>query len=135
MTDYRPPFESDRQRRARIDREMDALHRCGADLWVGVVIVTAILFGVCLAFWGLFGAPAFAQGLPPMPPLIVRLDAPAIAYAPDGARIALPAGTEIDACTSAQNSVLDYALASRVVHIPAPCRERPIFRDGFEGVP
>lgn len=135
MTDYRPPFESDRQRRARIDREMDALHRCGADLWVGVVIVTAILLAVTLVAWGLFGSPAIAQGLPLMPPLIVRLDAPAIAYAPDGSRIALPAGAEIDACASAQNSALDYVLASRVVHVPAPCGERPIFRDGFEGSP
>ena len=127
-----PPFESDRQRAARLNREMAELDRYGTDLWIGAVFVTAILFAVCLVFWAVFGNPAIAQSVTPDPPLIVRLDAAAIAYAPDGTRIALPAGTEIDACASAENSVLDYALASRVVHIPAPCGERPLFRDGFE---
>ena len=73
------------------------------------------------------------------PPMLLIFDKPATLYAPNGARIDVPAGTEIDACTSLSacpalpdGCTLDYALDPAVTQIPEPCVERPLFADGFE---
>ena len=68
-----------------------------------------------------------AEGGAASPPLIVRLDQAGLARTPDGLAIALPAGTEIDACGT---KPLRYELPTRVVHVVEPCVG--IFQDGFE---
>lgn len=115
---------------AERDRDFAHLHRCGTDLWIGAVIVVAILLGVVLIAWGLWGVPAFAQV--PNPPLRVLLTEPTRFYLPDGQRIVLPACAEADLCPplGAQHTVYDPT--PRVIPISASCAERPIFRDGFE---
>lgn len=69
----------------------------------------------------------------PIAPLVVRIDGPTIAYVPGGQRIAIPAGTEIDACVSSSGALMVYDLQSMVMHVAGPCAE-PSFVDGFEGL-
>lgn len=69
-------------------------------------------------------------GVPADPPYIVRITSGTTAYAPDGTRIALPTGTEIDACGG---TPIILRTAARVADVAACQRERPLFRDGFEG--
>lgn len=63
------------------------------------------------------------------PPILVLLDQPAVAYAPDGQRISLPAGTVLDACG---DFPIAYDLDGSTVRITQPCAERPLFSDSFE---
>ena len=89
---------------------------------IGVPILLMVLTVSCVA--------RVDAGVPADPPYIVRTTADTTAYAPDGQRIALPAGTEIDACG---NTPLILRTAARVADVAACERERPLFRDGFEG--
>ena len=71
-----------------------------------------------------------ARAQQPHPPVLAQLQAPGVAYLPDGTRIALPAGAELDNC-AVDGAVDVYDPFARVQPI-LPCAERPIFRDGFE---
>ena len=68
------------------------------------------------------------------PPLLIIVEQPAIVYAPSGERIAIPAGSEIDACPG-DGALLVYELDPSVVRVPAPCAERVLFSDSFEVAP
>ena len=72
-------------------------------------------------------AAALAQ-----PPILVLLDQPAVAYAPDGQRISLPAGTVLDACG---DFPIAYDLDGSTVRVTQPCAERVLFSDSFEVAP
>ena len=63
------------------------------------------------------------------PPIMVLIDAPAVAYAPDGPRIELPAGTVLDACGPVP---IVYDLDGSTVRVTQPCAERVLFSDSFE---
>lgn len=65
-------------------------------------------------------------------PVEVIVEQDTVAYTLDEQRISIPAGTVIEACIYVDNKVLIYELASKVLRVPAPCDERPIFADGFE---
>ena len=41
---------------------------------------------------------ALALALSLQPPMLLRIEQPSVVYAPDGQRISLPAGTELDLC-------------------------------------
>lgn len=75
-----------------------------------------------------------ALALALQPPMLLVVERPGMAYLPDGQRIELPAGTELDMCVH-DNSLLQYDLQSMTIIIPKPCNERPLFADGFEGDP
>ena len=85
-------------------------------------------------------APEEKASSQPWADYIVVVDKPATAYAPNGTRIALPAGTEIDACLTPSTQPqfpdrmmgIEYNLAQRAIHVPEPCAPRPLFADGFE---
>lgn len=66
------------------------------------------------------------------PPIMVLIDAPAVAYAPDGQRIELPAGTVLDACGPVP---IVYDLDGSTVRVTQPCAERTLFSNGFEDLP
>ena len=66
------------------------------------------------------------------PPLLLVVEQPTVGYGPDGQRISIPAGAEIDVCIDELGVLLDYDFDLMVVRVPAPCNERPIFSDGFE---
>lgn len=76
-------------------------------------------------------APAPAQVIV-QPNVIVLIEHATTAYAPDGARIDLPAGAVLDVCTEDAGAV-HYDHSSNTVRIPRPCPERPLFADSFEG--
>lgn len=65
------------------------------------------------------------------PPLLFLVEQATVVYAPSGERIDIPFGAEIDVCAG-PGGMLVYEFAPRVVRAPYPCRERPLFRDGFE---
>ena len=65
------------------------------------------------------------------PPLLFIVEQATVVYGPLGERIDIPSGAEIDVCAG-QEGMLVYEFAPRVVRAPYPCRERPLFRDGFE---
>lgn len=76
---------------------------------------------------------ALALALALHPPMLLRIEQPAIAYTPGGQRISLPAGTELDLCAGANNSLVVYDILSMTLLVKLPCPERPLFADGFEG--
>lgn len=65
------------------------------------------------------------------PPLLFLVEQATVVYAPSGERIDIPSGAEIDVCVGPEG-MLVYEFAPRVVRAPYPCRERPLFSDGFE---
>lgn len=71
---------------------------------------------------------------PEPPPLILIVEQEAVAYGPNGQRVTIPAGSEIDVCPSG-SALLVYEIGAMVVRIPRSCTERPLFADGFEGAP
>ena len=75
---------------------------------------------------------ALALALALQPPMLLRIEQPAVAYAPDGQRISLPAGTELDLCAQ-DGALMRYDIESMTLRVPKPCPERPLFADGFEG--
>lgn len=75
---------------------------------------------------------ALALALSLQPPMLLRIEQPAVAYAPDGQRISLPAGTELDLCAHG-GALMRYDIESMTFRAPKPCPERPLFADGFEG--
>lgn len=85
-----------------------------------VIVVIGLLF--------LFGKLALGA----TPPMQVLVEQATVAYAPDGSRIALPAGTVIDVCANSTGQTLVYQIDARLTRIPQPCEERSIFADGFE---
>ena len=102
-----------------------------------VLLIAALVFIVSAAR-DAFGAEA---------PYLVRVEKDAVAYAPDGSRSEIKAGSEIDVCVTDQQIVttpedgpprishkagIEYDTSSRVFRITEPCPERPLFGDGFE---
>lgn len=78
-------------------------------------------------------APSLTASTPPvLAPLVVVIEQATVAYAPDGARVSLPAGSEIDVCAS-NNTMIIYDLLAMAIRVPTPCVERPLFADSFEG--
>lgn len=75
---------------------------------------------------------AMALALALHPPMLLRTEQPAVAYAPDGQRISLPAGTELDLCAGPSNTLVEYDIPSMTLLVKQPCPERPLFADGFE---
>ncbi len=65
-------------------------------------------------------------------PLLFVTEKAVVGYAPDGTRIELPAGTEIDACAAVDGNVFRYDIPSRSIRLLESCKERPLFADGFE---
>ena len=65
------------------------------------------------------------------PPMLLLVEQETVVYGPVGERIPIPAGAEIDVCAGPEG-MLVYEFAPRVVRAPYPCRERPLFSDGFE---
>lgn len=92
--------------------------------WRGIILIALLLLTALT--WRSGGA----QGQPPH--LLVIIEQTAVMYAPGGQRIDIPAGTELDACEDG-GTLLAYDLGAMAVRIPAPCTERPLFADGFEG--
>ena len=74
---------------------------------------------------------ALALALSLQPPMLLRIEQPSVVYAPDGQRISLPAGTELDLCAH-DGALLVYDIPSMTLRAPKPCPERPLFADGFE---
>ena len=74
---------------------------------------------------------ALALALAVQPPMLLRIEQPAVVYAPDGQRISLPAGTELDMCAQ-DGALVVYDIPSMTLRVPKPCVERPLFADGFE---
>ena len=74
---------------------------------------------------------ALALALALHPPMLLRIEQPAIAYTPDGQRISLPTGTELDLCAH-DGALVVYDIPSMTFRVPKPCVERPLFADGFE---
>lgn len=72
--------------------------------------------------------PAYALD----PPLLLIVEQDTVLYSPDGQRVAISAGTELDVCADELGMLLHYELEPVVVRVPAPCHERPLFADGFE---
>ena len=92
----------------------------------------ALLFFALLSVAHCACPPARAAGVVANPPILVLFDAPAVAIAPNGAHIAIPAGAVVDACGA---TPIVYDLAGSTVRIVQPCAARPLFADGFEGTP
>lgn len=101
----------------------------------GLLLTAALVFIVCAAV-DAFGAEA---------PYLVRIDKDAVAYAPDGSRTDIKAGSEIDVCVTDEAIVDDppvypprrkagqhYDMTGRAFIVTDPCPERPLFGDGFE---
>lgn len=71
-------------------------------------------------------------------PMLQIIEKDAILYAPDGTRIAVPAGTELDLCAEEHPApgespaLVRYDLGAKALLVPEPCAERPLFADGFE---
>lgn len=65
------------------------------------------------------------------PPLLLIVEQDTVLYSPDGQRVAISAGTELDVCIG-DEGMLVYELDPVVVRVPAPCHQRPLFADGFE---
>jgi hypothetical protein len=74
---------------------------------------------------------ALALALSLQPPMLLRVEQPSVVYAPDGQRISLPAGTELDLCAQ-DGALVVYDIPSMTLRAPKPCPERPLFADGFE---
>lgn len=85
-----------------------------------LALLTLILMTRC-------AVPAYALD----PPLLLIVEQDTVLYAPGGQRIAIPGGTELDVCAQ-DNALVVYELSPVVLRVPAPCRERPLFADGFE---
>lgn len=91
--------------------------------WRGIgltVLLSLILMTRC-------AVPAYALD----PPLLLIVEQDTVLYAPGGQRIAIPGGTELDVCAQ-DNALVVYDMEPMVLRVPAPCRERPLFADGFE---
>ena len=69
------------------------------------------------------------------PPMLMVIENATVAYAPDGERITLPAGSEIDVCEDVTGVLVAYEPAPVVLRVPRPCAERPLFADDFEDAP
>lgn len=67
------------------------------------------------------------------PPMLLIVEQPTVVYGPAGERIEIPAGAELDMCADELGVLMHYELVPKVIRIPAPCLERPLFADGFEG--
>ena len=67
------------------------------------------------------------------PPMLLIVEQQTIVYGPAGERIEIPAGAELDMCADELGVLMHYELEPMVIRIPAPCMERPLFVDGFEG--
>lgn len=67
------------------------------------------------------------------PPMLLIVEQPTVVYGPGGERIEIPAGAELDMCADELGMLMHYELEPMVIRIPAPCAERPLFADGFEG--
>lgn len=65
-------------------------------------------------------------------PLVLIVEQDAVAYGPGGVRYYLPAGTELDACAQG-NDRIGYDIPAFMLLVRNPCKERPLFADGFEG--
>lgn len=89
----------------------------------------AALMLLCLVLAARCSVPAYAAE----PPMLVVIEQDAVAYAPGGERISLPAGTELDVCVGG-GALLVYELEPVVIRVPQPCAERPLFADGFEEI-
>lgn len=89
---------------------------------------------VALFLLALICASDAAAQIKPDTPLILLIEQDTIVYTPAGARLAIPAGAELEAC-SLDGARLVYDLGAFVIRVPQPCGERPIFIDGFEGKP
>ena len=91
----------------------------------------------------LFALPAWGTEAP----YLVRIEQATVVYAPNGSRIDIPAGSEIDVCITNQQIVttpedgppritykagIEYSPDARSVIVTEPCPERPLFTDGFE---
>lgn len=92
--------------------------------WRGIgltVLLTLMLLVRC-------AEPAYALD----PPLLVIVEQPTTVYGQFGERISIPAGAELDVCADDLGMLMHYELEPMVLRVPAPCRERPLFADGFE---
>lgn len=86
-----------------------------------LALLTLILMTRC-------AVPAYAAH----PPLLLIVEQDTVLYGPSGQRISIPGGTELDVCAQ-DGTLMHYELEPMVIRIPAPCQERPLFADGFEG--
>jgi hypothetical protein len=66
------------------------------------------------------------------PPLLLIVEQQTVMYGPNGQRVTIPAGAELDVCADELGVLVDYEHTPQVVRVPAPCSERPLFNDGFE---
>jgi ferric-dicitrate binding protein FerR (iron transport regulator) len=103
--------------------------RARADTLTGAALVGALL--ALLLLLTLCGAvPKLAFGREA--PGLVVLNQPSIAYLPSGERIALPAGTEFDACADTRNLTFEQTPVGNTLQVLQSCDERSLFTDGFE---
>ena len=78
-------------------------------------------------------------------PYLVRIEKDTVAYAPDGSRSDIKAGSEIDVCVTDEPIQEDppevpprvkagwnYDMSGMTFIVTDPCPERPLFGDGFE---
>lgn len=86
-----------------------------------LLLLTLILMTRC-------AVPAYAVH----PPMLLIVEQDTVVYGPAGERIAIPSGTELDMCADELGMLLRYELEPRVIRVPVPCVERPLFADGFE---
>ena len=75
---------------------------------------------------------AAAPVLSAEPPMLLIVEQQTIIYGPAGERIEIPAGAELDMCADELGVLMHYDLEPKVIRVPAPCAERPLFADGFE---
>ena len=100
-----------------------------------------LLFAAALVFLVAGLVEAFAAEAP----YLVRVEQDTVAYAPDGSRTDIKAGSEIDVCVTDDPIQEDppevpprvkagqhYDITGRTFIVTDPCPERPLFADGFE---
>lgn len=102
-----------------------------------------LLFAAALVFLVAGLVEAFAAEAP----YLVRVEQDTVAYAPDGTRATIKAGSEIDVCITDEQIVttpedgppritykagIQYDTDGRTFVVTKTCPERPLFADGFE---
>lgn len=104
------------------------MRRLASPVCLRTILIRGAAVALLLTVFNRCGmAPAYALH----PPLLLIVEQDTVLYAPDGQRIAIPGGTELDVCAQ-DNALVIYDLEPVVLRVPVPCSERPLFADGFE---